>query len=299
MKLVIQRVKYAKVEVDKKVVGEINKDTYVPESGVIELDYGEGITSIKIKITKPIKTGSIHLQNKKVIKDNMTNTECKETQEIINEEIKSIYENKINHIAEIKDASTSINFEMDKTELTNKVQNDVIITATLLADEVKYNLFKNPVILINFPSEVENIILGEVSLLYDENLSIKNQEVVENNGTKAIKIELDGTQNTYNSNSILKGPNIIIPATIIIKKDIQSTESKITATYTNESATSIDYQNEGKNGKEINVNIQSVIEDPEQNEEMISQLEENRIMTLAQEAQEAQETQEERGTRRK
>ena len=52
------------------------------------------------------------------------------------------------------------------------------------------------------PSEVDNVILGDVSLLYDSNLSIKNYEVQDKNGIKVIRIQLDGTQTDYNNSVI-------------------------------------------------------------------------------------------------
>ncbi len=284
-----------------EIVAEIDRDSPVSESGIIEVDYGEGITELRIKITKPLKIGSIHLQNKKAIKETMLNDnykgiqtsqnvvlrniinrddeeeqETEEKLEIVEEqesegkleikeeqEVQEIARAYISNFAEIKNAETNIDVKIDKTELTNKIQNEVNITATLKTNSMKYNLFRNPIILLTFPNEVEEIILGDVSLLYDNNLSIKSAEVVDNNGAKAIKIELDGTQNSYNQDSMIYGANVIIPATVILNKEFESTKGNISVMYANETATSIDYNNEGKDSKQIEVSLESIIKKPQ------------------------------------
>ena len=271
-----------------EIVAEIDRDSPVSESGIIEVDYGEGITELRIKITKPLKIGSIHLQNKKAIKETMLNDSYKKIQTNQNivlrntinkdneaeqeaeatsgvkeqetQEIDKVY---ISNIAEIKNAETNIDVKIDKTELTNKIQNEVNITATLKTNSMKYNLFKNPTILLTFPNEVEEVILGDVSLLYDNNLSIKSAEVVDNNGAKAIKVELNGAQNSYNQDSMIEGANVIIPATVILNKEFESTKGNISVIYTNETATSIDYSNEGKDSKQIEVSMESIISKPQ------------------------------------
>ena len=70
-------------------------------------------------------------------------------------------------------------------------------------------------------------------MLYENNLRVKNAEIKEQDGIKKIKIELEGQQLSYFENQMIQGTDILIPATIILKKDIQSTNSNISYTYTN------------------------------------------------------------------
>ena len=119
-----------------------------------------------------------------------------ETEEIV-EENKEIYSFVNNNEIQIRDSETKIDLSLDKTEWTNSIQNDVIMTAILVTNNVRYSLFKNPVIEIKLPSEVEKVILGDVSALYDDNLKIKSAEVIEKDGCKVIKIEVDGSQKGY------------------------------------------------------------------------------------------------------
>ena len=265
-----------------EVISEVTKDTEETENGVIEIDYSEETENIIIKTTKPVKLGNINILNKRSIKAGMTNIKNKKIESIQNITCKKVEENKedkdsktekeiytntCNSSYDIKNSETSIKVSVDKPDLTNKIQNEINITATLLNNNIKYNLFKNPVILFTFPSEVDNIILGDVSLLYDNGLSIKSAEVVDNKGCKAIKVQLNGIQNAYNIDSIVEGSNLVIPATVILKKEIESTKSTINVIYANETATSIDYKNEGKDSKDIDVNIESVVEIPKEEKE--------------------------------
>lgn len=110
-------------------------------------------------------------------------------------------------------------------EWTNNVQNDVTFTATLVSQNEKNALFENPTLEIKLPSEVEKVVLGDVSLLYSDELKIQNVNVVDKNGSKTIIIKTIGKQTTYNE--ITKGANIIIPASVIVKKDIASTSSSV------------------------------------------------------------------------
>lgn len=260
-----------------EIIGEINKDTETQEDGTVEINYEKEETEITIKTSKPEKLGTIEIENKKAIKETMTeikNTKIlikntikcenkiqekdEETQEIIKENTEEIYNYENTKEIEIKQAETKIDINIDKTEWTNNVQNDVTITATLITNGAQYNLFKNPVIEIKLPEEVEKVILGETSILYENNLNIKNAEVVDSNGSKIIRIEIEGTQNEYTLNSIVNGANIIIPATIILKKDIDSVDSAINVTYTNENGNVNDYNNEGNDSKSIGIKINSM-----------------------------------------
>lgn len=260
-----------------EILGEINKDTETQEDGTVEIKYEQEQTEIIIKTTKPEKIGTIEIENQKTIKETMTETENKkisnkniikcvnnvqekdeETGKIIREytEEKYNYENKKE--IEIKESETKIDVNLDKTEWTNNVQNDVTITATLVTNGPQYNLFKNPVIEIKLPEEVEKVILGEASLLYDNNLSIKNSEVMDRENYKVIRIELDGIQSEYILNSIVNGVNVIIPATVILKKDINSVDTSISVIYTNESGIVNDYNNAGNDSKNIGIKINSM-----------------------------------------
>lgn len=260
-----------------ETIAEVNKDTETDDSGIIDLNYDKEYTNVNFKVSKPVKAGYLQIENKKAIKNTMKtieNNKIKLTQEIIcqnniqekdeqtgevkNEYTKQVNSYKTESIAEIKNSESKIELHSDKQKLTNSTKNDVIFTAVLKTNEAKYNLFKNPVIEIEMPSEVDNVILGDVSLLYDSNLNINKYEVQDRNGIKVIRIEIDGTQSNYSNSVISEGANIIIPATIIVNKDIYSTQSSIKMKYSNETGIATSYAKQGKDCEELQINIDSM-----------------------------------------
>jgi len=266
---------------DGTVITRVDKNTQSNEDGTIEITYENEERNLQIKTSKGKKIGTLEIENTKQIKETLTNTEVNKIRTkyrvtSINKENKKDEqtgeekESKTEVInyegtneVEINEAETKVDLKIDKQELTNRMQNDVILTATLVSNENKYNLFKNPTIEITLPNEVEKVILGNVSLLYENNLRVKNAEVKEQDGIKKIKIELEGQQLSYFENQMIQGTDILIPATIILKKDIQSTNSNISYTYTNDSGTVKDYEKEGKEGKQLEVNISSIMQTPQ------------------------------------
>ena len=249
-----------------KILLEINNNTEVSDDGIVEVNYEEETTGIVIKTTKPVNVGTITINNTKAIKSTMvdnnvngikTNIEiiCKNEkqseQEEQEKELKEVYQFKNEQVTELKEPETKIEARIDNKDWLSYTNNNVNFHLTLLSNEAKYDLFTNPVIEIKLPEEVEKVVLGDVHPLYGGNLSIKTARVLEN----VIRIELDGAQNEYFSNSMIEGTNIIVPATIVVRKDISSTQSNMELTYTNENATSIDYINESKSSKAYSVNI--------------------------------------------
>lgn len=261
------------------LLGEVNKNTETLEDGTIEFKYEEEVTEIVINLSKPLNLGILNIQNTKQIKENIKNIENNKIKTtynieainniqkvdevtgnvIENNEIK-IYKFSDEVLVDIKEAETRIDLIVDTNEWTNNMQNDVTFTANLITNENKYNLFKNPVIEIKLPSEVENVILGDVSLLYGNGLNVKKASVIDKNSCKVIRVELEGNQSEYMLNSMITGANVLIPATIIVKKDITGVETNIETTYSNENGIINDYEKEGKNSKENKINIVSIIE---------------------------------------
>ena len=214
----------------------------------------------------------------------------KDTQEVVREYTEEKYKFENTKEIEIKQSSTRVDVDFDKTEWTNNVQNDVTITATLVTNGPEYNLFKNPVLEIKMPAEVEKVVLGDVSLLYDDNLIVKSADVVEKDGVKVIRIVLNGVQDKYSVNSLVSGANVIIPATVIVKKDIASTDSVVGVVYANESGVVNDYERDGLASKSVNVkivsrenNIAEQIQREENNESNESGKKYGELLTLRQE----------------
>lgn len=222
------------LNINGDVLADINKDTEVDENGNVEINYEEE-PDLKIELSNPEKIGEINIQNVKKIKPTMTDIEHNKIK-VVNtisctknedEETKDIYDYENDSIFEIKEATSEIELNIDNVEWTNNIQNNVTFTATLVSKNQKNTLFENPTIEIKLPSEVEKVVLGDVALLYSDELKIQDVKVVEKNGYKSIVVKTKGIQTIYNSDSVINGINIIIPATVILNKDILAKDENV------------------------------------------------------------------------
>lgn len=269
------------IDKDGNILATINKDTEADENGNIQIGYDGEKTELNFKFSKPLKLGDINILNTKEIKDTMKdenvtkvetrNTvscgnnvtektkvideETKEEKEVENTKQVEIYNYVGTSVAEIKEAKTDVKVTANNTNWTNNVQNDVTFTATLVTSGPEYNLFKNPVIDIKLPNEVEKVVLGESSILYDSGLQLGSVQVVDDNGSKVIRVKVNGTQTSYVQNEVVNGANIVIPASIILKKDIVSSQENIAVSFAN-------YRNAkipGTGNGNIQVNVESIV----------------------------------------
>ena len=247
------------IDKDGNVLATINKDTEADENGNVQIGYDGEKTELNFKFSKPLKLGNINILNTKEIKDTMKDAnvtkvetrntvscvnnvtektkvideETKEEKEVENTKQVEIYNYVGISVAEIKEAKTDVKVTANNTNWTNNVQNDVTFTATLVTSGPEYNLFKNPVIDIKLPNEVEKVVLGESSILYDNGLQLGSVQVVDDNGSKVIRVKVNGTQTSYVQNEVVNGTNIVIPASIILKKDIASSQENIAVSFAN------------------------------------------------------------------
>ena len=244
---------------DGNVLGELNKDSAVDENGVFEISYDNEPTELTLKMSKPGKIGDINIQSVKQIKETMKDVDnkkikvnalvsctnnVKEVKKIIDDVTKeeknvenikqvNVYQYLSDKQIDINESETKVDVSIDKTEWTNNIQNDVVFNATLITNSEKYSLHKNPTLDIKLPDEVEKVVLGDSILLYDDELKISSVEVIEQNNNKILRVIINGSQTIYNQNDLVRGTNIIIPATIILKKNILDKKSDIELMYTN------------------------------------------------------------------
>ena len=214
-------------------------------------------------------------------------TETKENEEkITKQEIYSYEENKE---FELINSETNAKLSVDKKEWTNNVQNDVKFTVELVTNNIKYNLYKNPVIEIVLPQEVERVDLGTVSPLYEKNFSIVSAEPIQSGENKVIRVELEGIQSEYTTSDIYSGPEILIPATIFIKKDITSTTTNMTLNCSNGND-----NNQEQYSENVEISIDSNYQDTLENNEngplqavaLLQELSDNSTQEILQEEQE-------------
>ena len=263
------------LDIDQNIIATIDKNTETSEDGNIIINYEDNIESIIIKTSEIKNEGILKIENKKEIKNTMSNAidiRIKTTANIygvkeeiaenneqqVNENIvisKMAYKNKQENLIDIKDSTTKIEFNMNKNNWTNKEQNEVIFDIYLKSTSVKDNMFKNPKIKIELPDEVEKVLLGDSHLFYGDELTLNNVTLEKGEeGRFAIIADIDGTQTKYYKNDLNLLANIKIPATIILKKDFENKTSNTKFTYVNNF--SLDSQWE-KNELEKEINLEN------------------------------------------
>ena len=224
-------------------IGKITTGTEENAEGKIEIKYETGVKGIKIKTSKPEKTGTIEIEHTKAIKgEEYTKKEIQGLNKIKEEVVlvnnKATYKNEI----ELKETTTKAKMEINKKSITTVTENKGIeIKATLETNKEKYDLYKNPTIKIELPKEVESVKVNSINLLYEEELKIKNAQLTENEGRKVIEVTLEGEQTGYIESEVSEGATVIINANVTLNKKIASSTEKVRMTISNENA--ITYEN--------------------------------------------------------
>lgn len=228
------------IKIDSKYIEENQKN--ITQEGEIEISYPENVKELQITTTEPVKQGEIKLTHKKAIQENQYNKQ--QTQEIKTlkntvtllgnkdetEILKNTSEYNINMIEPITKAELTI----DKEELSTAQENNVIIGVKLITENEKYNLYKNPIIRIQLPKEVESIQLNNADKLYAEGFEIKAQY---DKANKVILLKLIGEQTQYPDTSAVQ-IYLQLDLTIKLSKYAPKSTKKITMQYINENAIS-------------------------------------------------------------
>ena len=252
-------------------IAQINKDTQ-DENGNISVkktDENENkvdlnIKQIKIVTTKPEAEGNLEIIVKKAINSNTGYD--KQTLKTVNRIESSIKvktlkneDTKIENGEEIaktttnlEDTITKAKLEINNNNLSTLQENKGIqITATLLSNSNKYDLYKNPSIQIILPKEIENLKINPSNVLFNDGFKIVNQTMEETpEGNKVLKVQFEGEQENF-GNDVTEGMQIVIGADITIKKLTPNMQTQIKMIYTNENG------NENQYEENLDVNINS------------------------------------------
>ena len=239
-----------------KILKTINKDTETDENGKVTIKYEDKIQNIVIKLTGIEKEGIVEFENTKCISSDMKdltynkintymiaqgyniiqiqqeNSESKATENKTTED-KKVYQIVEKNTVQIKDAISNIETKFDNKTWANNAVNEVILTTILKTNTSKDSLFKNPTITVELPSEVEEAIITEPYLVYN-NLKFEIEEakvIVNENKNKAIKITLKGSQENYEQNTIAGGVNVVVPLKVYLRKSLETTEKVVKTTY--------------------------------------------------------------------
>ena len=254
-------------------IGEtvINKETTASENGDIELQMPEGTKTITIKTSKPIKNGSFVIETTKTILDaGYTREQLKEFTHL--KDSSSIKYTKNDdtsfidpspYYIELKETESKASINMNVDTLTSeKINENVKITTTLLSNNESKDLYKNPKVKIILPKQVKNVTITDSNLLFSNGLSIKETKVITENEKKVIYVDIEGTQNKYNIET-LEGTNLIVYCNLEIDAEASSANEEIVLNYTNEYAST--YGDNGQQKVPVRVYVQDNNSQQEQN----------------------------------
>lgn len=261
----------------------------------IVIDISEAkLQEIQLKTSKPVEVGNLEIKIVKAITENQeySKDQMKEFTKIklslINEQAQNneVQNNKAqannNEQAQNNKAQTQnnqviettisltepvstaeINIAQENKNLSTMLKNEnVEIRAVLNTSSPEYALYKNPVLEIELPSQIQEINLKDVKIVLDDELKISNKQVITKNNKKVIQITLKGTQTNYtkasqitSNNVISKGANIIINADITVNKLSANSEEQIKMYYTNQNTNLYENSSNEKGIATTNVNI--------------------------------------------
>ena len=257
---------YIKIVSNGNVIGKIARNTLI-EGDSFVFYYPENISNVEFVLESMENIGELEIVNTKIIKEDagftreeVSNFEKIETEisvteytDIDNQDFGLYVENKNLEIS-LEDTESKMDVLVSTDTLSTSTPNDVTFTVTLRTDEEKYELFKNPYFEIRLPSDVSDVQINTVNLLYKNGLSIDRYDVVTDEfGNKAIRVNLIGTQREYTPGLPSAGSTVTIYATITLDRLTTNQESKYEFRYDNQAKSNIAYEVEGKDHEDIPV----------------------------------------------
>lgn len=235
-------------------------DTNSPEvNGYYEYEFVYYTNSVTFELSSPIADGTIKIINDKAIKeDSLYSRSQIATFDAIN--VMANAEMTVGDIVlttsgegniTLQETESKIEMELDKTELSTEDINELTMTLTLKTDAERYELFENPVMEVEMPSNINELTIEGVNLLYKNGLSLKNWEVVENdNGNKVLRVELEGAQSVYTPGIVQQGTTLVMYLKANVNKLTANTSETMKLRYTNQDSVRQAYVLEGKDAEE-------------------------------------------------
>lgn len=238
-------------------IAEINNQTETSADGVITVEngnitvnYQNPIETILIEIVNPANAGLLNIYNQKAIKiDNseeiMSQMPSAKKLDIATGVVAMQGENEIVNLSttntiDLQEPVSDAEFGMDKTGFATLNENLVNFTIILKTDDLKYDLYENPIITIALPDVVENIeaTIDDVAILNDNGLQKQNL-VIDNN---QIILTLSGKQLGYSNTNT--NTRISVNARITTNKLIPTMSREVVAKVVNGKTTV--YPNSGE-----------------------------------------------------
>lgn len=227
-------------------IANISNITECDEAGNITVNYDAEINYIKIITSKPQTEGNITIQNTRAVKGNTgyTKEQLKTFDKIVlNCNVangQNIAESKTEII--LNDTVTEAKMEINNTDLSAAQKNqDVQFLITLLSDSAKYDLYRNPVVDIVFPQELNIDVKKTAQLNFENELQItKMGMMTREDGKKVIRINLEGEQVNF-AKGTASGIQMVLLGDIDVDNTTETKEETIQLLYTNENSNNVQF----------------------------------------------------------
>lgn len=223
--------KYIEVKKDEfiKLLGEKGKIEIINLSGTVVGTITKDNNSVKLfdrvnkfKISEPISEGFLDIRVGKVSDKNV--------QKISNKI--SLNNQEIEKNIEIEKATLKAKVNINQTNLTGYDSNEFVMDINLITKDQKDSLYRNPVIDIEFPNEVESFNIEKSAIIFDKDLTISN---IINNG-RHLTIEILGSQKGYNFNKLIDGAVLKLEGKLKINNFASKSNNKIVTNIYNDSS---------------------------------------------------------------
>ena len=237
----------------------IDNEVEADKNGNITVELEDNAKVLYIETSEPVNNGILNYEvTKTIAKTTYSREKIKELNKIKDQNSitytkndETTNENGANATVNLKETESKASLKVEPVTLTTSASQEMHITAVLETDNETKDLYKNPVVKIRLPKQI-NKISAECRLMYGNGLELKkgNFKINEENGQEVITITLTGEQKTYEGEAV-NGATLNITANVELDKLATNSSEEIVMNYTNENATS--YADNGEEKVKINI----------------------------------------------
>lgn len=230
---------------DGKEIGTINQETEtdINQNYVFQMQ-NKKENEIMLKTTKPITEGNLKLEIEKALTAEQTYSK---------DQMKTFSKMQIGVISQMQEKQIPTQNTILLTEPTCKAEisiaeksqnlttvsnnQNVEMNIVLNTSNTENALYKNPVMEVELPSQIEKVSINSIRLMFEDELKIKETKIIQRNGKQVIQIILEGTQTKYieqAQNVISKGASIVLNLDCTLNKQATTKTEEVIMYYTNE-----------------------------------------------------------------
>lgn len=217
---------------DSNTIGTISKNNLE----LVKLNSNK----LTFELSKPEKEGDINLVIEKYIDgNNEYSKENIDTFKYITNEVeissnkdgKQISDKKVASKIELTKPTSKASLDISTDNLSTVVKNEnIVFNAILKTSDIDDALYKNPVLKITLPEEVQEIEVTDAKVLYDESITAGEINV----DGRTIIVSLTGLETNYTSSAAADGALIRIVTNLTLNNLAPNDTKKITLEYSNE-----------------------------------------------------------------